>query len=896
MAFQSNSNLYRKIWIPVLSGAIALSAVVGPVGTAWPFAKPPIAAAATVTYKLVKQSETIVTSGARQIDYRWVPSDSTKSTELVHVLAIDLTNPYVQLNALGGKNGSVTARQSVGAMAKETGAVAGINGDVFNTSSGSEGAPLGAQITSGQLVTSTSKLIGMYAFGVTKDKKPIIDQFAFSGTVYAGDGSSFPLTGINKSAYRTEPDNGYSHVNALYMYTSAWTGEERPKNSGTTPTEALVVDGVVQEVAVDRAIATPIPANGYILRGHKDAAEFIKKSLTVGQKVTVTSSLTSLTNGKSYDPTTFQMMVSGHTILVDGGKAAPFSRDISGLSGNADRARTAVGYSADGKTVYLVTVEENGSRKGVTLSELQQILIQLGAYKAVNLDGGGSTTMVSRPLGEFDVKLTHPTSYGTTQRLVANGIGVFTLAPKGSVKGIVASGAKTLFIGQQATYALKAYDTYYNPIDPGGLTPVWSASGGVGTFNGGVFTASKPGDGTITVKAGSASNSIGIHVVGGGEINRLTASPSTTVLANGATISVPVKAQLADGSEVTVPASSLKWEFRGFAANAAGGNITVQSVGKDTKIGYAIARYDGFSTVVPLAVGAEKTLENFENVAYSIGFSGLPAETQGTASLVTGMAGRESSQVLDLKYDFTNGTGDRFAYAVLNGGAGITVDGNPSTLSLDVLGDNSYNWLRAEFLNASGKQVYVTLASKIDWTGWKTLKVDLASAGLTYPAKLTKLYVVNLAKDQDERALQGEVAFDDLKLQTAAGTSSGSAASVKLTLNSKQATVNGKAVTLDTAPIAIDGATYLPLRFVSESLGGSVDWEATLKRVTVLRGDRMLELWPGKPDLIANGVRIATTTSPIIRNGRVLVPIRVVSEQLGQKVDWNAADKSITIR
>ncbi len=895
----TNWKPYRKIWIPALSGAIALSAVFGP---AWPFAKPPIAAAATtakaaVTYKLVKQSETIVTSGARQIDYKWVPSDAAKTTENIHVLAIDLTNPYVQLDALGGKGGSVTARQSVTAMAKETGAVAGVNGDLFNTSSSSEGAPMGAQITSGQLLSSTSQLTGMYAFGLNKDKKPIIDRFSFTGTVFSGDGSSFPLSGINQSAYRTEPDNGFSHANALYMYTSAWTGTERPKNSATTPTEALVVDGVVTEIAVDTQIATPIPANGYILRGHKAAADFIKNSLTVGQKVTSTYSLVSQTSGQTYDPTSFQMMVSGHTILVDGGKAATFSREISGLSGNANRARTAVGYSADGKTAYLVTVEENDDTKtaGVTLSALQQILLQLGVYKAVNLDGGGSTTMVTRPLGEFDVTLAHPTSYGTTQRLVANGIGVFSLAPQGSVKGIVASGAKTLFIGQQATYSLKAYDTYYNPIDPAGLTPAWSAAGSIGTFKDGVFTAAKPGSGTITVKAGEASNTVDVQVVGGDQIDRLTAEPSTNVLAAGTTVAVTVKAKLKDGTTATVPASALKWEFRGFTATASNGNIAIQSVGENTKIGYAIARYDGFSTVVALTAGAERTLENFDSVAYNIGFSGLPAETQGSVSLVTGMAGRETSQVLSLKYDFTNGTGSRFAYAVLNDGAGITVDGSPSSLTLDVLGDGSYNWLRATFVDANGKEGLVTLASAIDWTGWKTIKADLASAGLAYPAKLTKLYVVNLEEDQDERALTGEVAFDNLKLLGATGAAAGSSASVKLTLNSKQATVNGKAATLDAAPIALDGTTYVPLRFVSDALGGSADWEGTAKRVTVLRGDKMLELWLNKPDMIVNGVRVASETQPLVRSGRVLVPLRVISEQLGQTVDWKADDNSITI-
>ncbi|MCQ4365895.1 hypothetical protein KQR54_33355, partial [Mycobacterium gordonae] len=282
----TRTNSY-KLLIPVLAGMLVFT---GPVHTGW---IAPVAHAATaaekaaVTYKLVKQSETIVTSGARQISYAWVPSSSSQATEMLHVLQIDLKNPYVHLNAMSGQKGSVTAGQSVSAMTKETGAVAGINGDVFGTGGSNEGAPLGAQINSGLLQVSTAKLKGMYAFAVTKDRIPLIDQFSFVGNVVAESGASFALEGINKSAYRTEPDKGYSHSDSLYIYTSAWTAPERPAASSATPTEALVVDGVVTEVSDGATIATAIPANGYIVRGHwkKSSGNFIAANLTVGTRV-----------------------------------------------------------------------------------------------------------------------------------------------------------------------------------------------------------------------------------------------------------------------------------------------------------------------------------------------------------------------------------------------------------------------------------------------------------------------------------------------------------------------------------------------------------------------------------------------------------------------------------
>jgi exopolysaccharide biosynthesis protein len=57
--------------------------------------------------------------------------------------------------------------------------------------------------------------------------------------------------------------------------------------------------------------------------------------------------------------------------------------------------RSAVGFSRDGNTVYLVTVD--GRREtdaGMTLPELARLMLDLGAHDAMNFDGGGSTTMV----------------------------------------------------------------------------------------------------------------------------------------------------------------------------------------------------------------------------------------------------------------------------------------------------------------------------------------------------------------------------------------------------------------------------------------------------------------------------------------------------------------------
>jgi exopolysaccharide biosynthesis protein len=66
--------------------------------------------------------------------------------------------------------------------------------------------------------------------------------------------------------------------------------------------------------------------------------------------------------------------------------------------------RTAAGLSADGKTLILLAVDGRSySSRGATMRELAELMKQLGAQDALNLDGGGSTTMVHREGGELKV-------------------------------------------------------------------------------------------------------------------------------------------------------------------------------------------------------------------------------------------------------------------------------------------------------------------------------------------------------------------------------------------------------------------------------------------------------------------------------------------------------------
>lgn len=88
-----------------------------------------------------------------------------------------------------GQNGQTAVGQTVTRMTKETGAVAGVNGDFWMMSS--DRVPMGASIDDGVLITSPAELKGMYAFAVKQDGTPTIDQYRFDGTIQLADGQTF---------------------------------------------------------------------------------------------------------------------------------------------------------------------------------------------------------------------------------------------------------------------------------------------------------------------------------------------------------------------------------------------------------------------------------------------------------------------------------------------------------------------------------------------------------------------------------------------------------------------------------------------------------------------------------------------------------------------------------
>lgn len=119
---------------------------------------------------------------------------------------------------------------------------------------------------------------------------------------------------------------------------------------------------------------------------------------------------------------------------------------------------------------------------------------------------------------------------------------------------------------------------------------------------------------------------------------------------------------------------------------------------------------------------------------------------------------------------------------------------------------------------------------------------------------------------------------------------------INLWIGSKEAEVNGEIVKMDVSPFIKNGRTYVPVRFVTESLGAYVFWDQEDKRVTFQLYDTVIEMWVGKVRYFINNIPQTMDSPPLlVPPGRVMVPIRFVSEGLGSEVLWDGVERKVTI-
>jgi hypothetical protein len=120
---------------------------------------------------------------------------------------------------------------------------------------------------------------------------------------------------------------------------------------------------------------------------------------------------------------------------------------------------------------------------------------------------------------------------------------------------------------------------------------------------------------------------------------------------------------------------------------------------------------------------------------------------------------------------------------------------------------------------------------------------------------------------------------------------------IVLEIGKKEILVSNKVSTIDVAPFIdkSSGRTLVPVRFVSEALGFDVTYNEKTKEVTIKNNNTIILIKIGSKVATVNGKSVTLDVAPVIQNGRTFVPVRFISETMGLRVEWDSNTKRITI-
>lgn len=540
------------------------------------------------------------------VRYKYEISRDKKNAQ-ANVVTVDLNNPHIKINTVAG-GGTYTNKATVSQMADRTNAVALVNGDFFTMQL--QGVPLGASIIDGDMKSSPAVLTDIWSFGIDENNTAFIDSTKFVGSITAPNGKSYPIDGLNKTFYWYQPSKEYSHESKIQMYDSFWSSKSRgDKTAGEV---LLSEDNVVEQIVYRKNIDMKIPKGKKILQVSGGSERFVRENIKVGDKVQINTNIEPNRNWK--------MMIGGHALLVENGAIKKYTKDVTSIGGI--RARTAVGISKDGKTVYIVSCEGRTKRSaGLSLNELSQFMLDLGAFKAMNLDGGGSTAMAVRNLG--DIKRTRVTNpeRNAAERKVVNGLGVFnTTTNTGVISDVKFENDLNTIVGEQINLKLKsAWDEFLNPIDIKDRTyTVADNSNGANILKGLDYLSITPGKFNLALTTNKGENiNKEINIADPSKYSKFSIDTKSKIIKKGMTLDINVKGEY-NNRKIKISPRVINYSFEDMTANVDPNNfkINILDYGRNPKI---IAKLGNKTSTIALYDESTRLIKmKINDVNYSI--------------------------------------------------------------------------------------------------------------------------------------------------------------------------------------------------------------------------------------------------------------------------------------
>jgi len=107
--------------------------------------------------------------------------------------------------------------------------------------------------------------------------------------------------------------------------------------------------------------------------------------------------------------------------------------------------------------------------------------------------------------------------------------------------------------------------------------------------------------------------------------------------------------------------------------------------------------------------------------------------------------------------------------------------------------------------------------------------------------------------------------------------------------------LNGRRLDLSVPPTQVSGRTMVPMRDIFESLGTAVQWNEATRTATADKGENNVQIGIGSSRAMVNGRTVLLDVPAMIIHGATMVPLRFVSESLGADVKWSSATQTVFI-
>ena len=651
---------------------------------------------------------------------------------VLYVVEMDMTNPYINIESVKA-NDYLYSFEGPNSMSKRKNSaghyvLSAINGDFYNTSNGE---PISVHAVNGEFVKTGNNIRS--AFSVNESKKLNITNSQFTGSLFAkdtlGQWSSVNLNSVN----------GTRGENNLVIYNSFIGSSTNTNNFGfeclAQPIDDWVINDTVRCIieATESYVGNmSIPDGKCVISGHGTAVPFLNTNCQVGDTVKVVQ-------GLLHNLTALKQVVGGGPRMLQNGLdvvASSYPLEGIGSSFCSDRhPRTAIGFDQDTTKVYFVVVDgrQQGFSIGMNLYEMADFMKEIGIAHAMNLDGGGSSSMTVRN------SIMNSPSDGSERR-VANGLICVSSAPVGDLTHIqFIQDSLAVFKNHSISTNLTGWDENYNPVGLGSWDSIdVSFDTDLGSFSENTFTANVlDGDTYLTADYNGDIDSVLIHVI---ELYELSIYPETVTVDSVNSVEFQVSATNESGG--TRAYDNNTFEFTVLDPNIASIDESGRVIGKSTGNTKVIVHYgtqtDTADVNVEIGEG-EVVINEIESIEGWTVSGDAYINMSGTGLVLTDRTTATGTKAFQVNY---SRTGDEDGNIYLET-APMNLYGVPSDILVDVLSDSIKHWIYIVLEDARGVEYSVKSASSLRYNdAYRTQYLDMenmlpADGEQLYPMKIT---------------------------------------------------------------------------------------------------------------------------------------------------------------